>query len=393
MGFTFPTRLIREGAAEVLVPEIEPEEGEHIDHARSRSPVFYNPVMRLNRDTAVLALAAHQRRLGKPVEACEPMCGSGVRGIRLTLEVEEVGLVVMGDWNPVAVRLAEKNASLNGVTDRIRVRRIEANLLLRLHEGHRSRFDYVDIDPYGSPAEFLDSAVAASKNNGMLALTATDMAPLCGVNPRACLRKYGGTPLRTNYCHEVALRLLAGALVRVAAVHEVATIPVFSYYADHYVRLYAVLRRGARRADRALGEMGYILHCPRCSHRKAVKARSLVEASCEACGSEMSTGGPLWLGELAEADFCGEMLDLAEGSGLGGSGRLMELIGLVRGEVGYPPTFIDVDEVSSRLGKSLDTHHPVPGRPEGSRIQGREDPLRREGGQDGRQPRRGRKHS
>jgi len=219
MSLGFSTGSVREGAAVIQVPELRLADGEHLDHAISRAPVFYNPRMRLNRDTAVLALGVHGRHLSRRLVICEPMCGTGVRGIRLALEVPDVEGVIMGDLNPRAVRLAEENAARNDVSDRVRVRLMEANLLLSLHDHSRRRFDYIDLDPYGSPAPYLDAAVRSCRNRGMVALTATDMAPLCGVNPRACLRKYGGLPLRTPYSHEVALRLLAGALVVAAARH------------------------------------------------------------------------------------------------------------------------------------------------------------------------------
>jgi len=145
----FPTTLVREGAASLRVPEITEREGEPLEQARSRSPVFFNPRMRLNRDSAVLALGVHQRRVSRPLTVCEPMCGTGVRGIRLALETSGVERVVMGDMNSSAVRLAQENARLNGVSDRVSVRLMEANLILSLHSKPLSRFDYVDVDPDG----------------------------------------------------------------------------------------------------------------------------------------------------------------------------------------------------------------------------------------------------
>ena len=59
------------------------------------------------------------------------------------------------------------------------------------------RYNVIDVDPYGSPTRFLDSAVRALKNGGLIALTATDMAVLCGVKALVCTRKYFGKPLRT----------------------------------------------------------------------------------------------------------------------------------------------------------------------------------------------------
>ncbi|MFQ6053457.1 MAG: tRNA (guanine(10)-N(2))-dimethyltransferase [Candidatus Bathyarchaeia archaeon] len=351
MSFGFPTRPIREGGASILVPEVEAARRRPNGYAISRAPVFYTPRMRLNRDTAVLALGVHQRRLSRPVVVCEPMCGTGVRGIRLALEVAEVERVVLGDLNPLAVGLADENAALNGVSEKVETRLMDANLLLSLHDRPMGRFDYIDLDPYGSPAPYLDATVRACRSGGLVALTATDTAPLCGVNPRACLRKYGGLPLRTEYCHEVALRLVVGALVGAAARHDVAARPLFSYAADHYVRLYAVLERGARMADRCLDRMGYLLHCPGCSNRRTAPPGGPVKADeCEVCGTRMTIGGPMWMDDLADPAFCDEMLALSRSSYLSSDRRLVKIITLVGGEVGFEPGFYDIDKLCSRLG-------------------------------------------
>lgn len=47
----------------------------------------------------------------------------------------------------------------------------------------------VDLDPYGSPSIFLDSAIQAVADGGMLMCTATDMAVLCGGNGEVCYSK------------------------------------------------------------------------------------------------------------------------------------------------------------------------------------------------------------
>jgi tRNA (guanine26-N2/guanine27-N2)-dimethyltransferase len=352
MDFRFPVEKTTEGAASLLVPKLDRLEGEPLDHARSRTAVFYNPLMRLNRDSAVLAVAVLNEVLGRPVEACEPMCGSGVRGIRLSLEIG-VGKVVMGDLNPSGVQLAEENIRRNNVSEYVRVREMDANLMLNLHSNPMNRFDYVDIDPYGSPSQFLDSAVRSTRDGGIIALTATDMAPLCGVNPLACLRKYGGRPLRTAYTHEVAVRLLLGAAVKTAAIHEIGATPVFSYFIDHYIRAYLKVRHNAKPADVALANMGYIVHCPKCLHRAAVKGAYLKTSRiCPKCSGQLTVGGPMWLGDLAEEAFTSGMIRNAAKRGMVWDPRLTRLIESVKEEIGLPPTFYHLDELSSRLRKS-----------------------------------------
>ena len=226
--------------------------------------------MELNRDLAVIALQTHQKLLGREVSACEPLTGCGLRGVRFALEVKGVHTVILNDIKPESASLALFNAELNKVDDRVEVANEDANLLLSRNAAPRKRFDYIDIDPFGPPVPYMDSAIRALRNGGLLALTATDMAPLCGVHARACLRKYGGLPLRTEYCHELAVRLLTGCLTMMAAKHEIGIEVKFSQSIDHYVRAYATVHYGARRAEMSVQLMCYILHCFSCFHRETV---------------------------------------------------------------------------------------------------------------------------
>ncbi|MBQ03465.1 tRNA (guanine(10)-N(2))-dimethyltransferase [Candidatus Bathyarchaeota archaeon] len=352
--------FISEGMAQIIIYKVVSSEGETLERARSRAPVFYNPIMNMNRDSAILALGALQRRLSRPLTICEPMCGTGIRGIRMALEVPKVREIVLGDMSPHAVRLTEKNIGLNGMSERVRVRRMEANLLLSLHARPLARFDYTDIDPFGTPAPFIDTVARATKRDGMVALTATDMAPLCGVNVRACIRKYGSTSLRTGYSHESALRILIGSFIRGAAIHEVASKPVFSFFADHYIRLYMLLDRGKMRVDKSLREIGYLLNCSACksirSEKSGLDDRMRI---CEVCGSEMKAAGPLWLGNLADDDFCLDMIECSKDSFIGSNRRLINIIRKVRGEIDMPPGFFVLDELSSNLGVASRRLNPV----------------------------------
>ena len=66
-----------------------------------------------------------------------------------------------------------------------------------------NRFDVIDIDPYGAPSIFLDAAVQAVKDGGLLCVTATDMPVLCGQYPETCFAKYGSTSISGPNCHEM----------------------------------------------------------------------------------------------------------------------------------------------------------------------------------------------
>ncbi|MGB9135449.1 MAG: tRNA (guanine(10)-N(2))-dimethyltransferase, partial [Candidatus Bathyarchaeia archaeon] len=55
-SFPFPTEVVSEGEVEVVVPRLEAFVRKPSDYAPSKAPVFYNPVMELNRDLAVLVV-------------------------------------------------------------------------------------------------------------------------------------------------------------------------------------------------------------------------------------------------------------------------------------------------------------------------------------------------
>ena len=350
MSFGFPTETITEGKVKVVVPKLSAYMKKPSDYAPSKAPVFYNPVMELNRDFAVLALQAHQKLLGREVSVSEPLTGCGVRGTRFAVEVEGVRNVVVNDIKPEAAEVAGFNAKLNGVEDRVEVANDDANLFLSRHAAPRERFDYVDVDPFGSPVPYMDSALRSLRNGGLLALTATDMAPLCGVHPRACLRKYGGVPLRTEYCHELAVRLVSGCLTMMAAKHEIGTEVVFSYSIDHYVRVYAVVGYGAKVADKSVQQMGYILHCFSCFHRETVSGITApLKHACPVCGAKLSVAGPLWLGRIADKSFCSLMEKEAKERSFRQTRKLQKILSLVRNEAEAQVTFYAVDKICDKL--------------------------------------------
>ena len=70
------------------------------------------------------------------------------------------------------------------------------------------RFDIVDLDPYGAPVQFLDGAVQSVTDGGLLCVTCTDMAVLCGNASETCYTKYGAISIRGKNCHEHALRIV-----------------------------------------------------------------------------------------------------------------------------------------------------------------------------------------
>ena len=348
----FPTEIVEEGKVKVLVPKLSAFVKKPWEYAPSKAPVFYNPVMELNRDIAVLAIQAYQRTVNRKISICEPLAGCGIRGIRFAREVENIKKVLVNDINEKAYQLAKHNVQMNGLDKRIIVKNEDANLLLARYGAPRKRFDAIDLDPFGSPAPFLDSAIRATRDGGLLALTATDMAPLCGVYPKACIRKYGGKPLRTEYCHELAVRLLAGCLATTAARYEIGVKIVFSHSTDHYIRIYTVLRHGAQKADESLKEMGYILHCFNCLYRETIDKNDILEhgGKCPNCSSRMNFAGPLWLGKMADENFCKQMEKDIEKRRFKLKERIKKILMMVKAECSAPATYYVLDKICAKTG-------------------------------------------
>ncbi|CAK7335333.1 unnamed protein product [Dovyalis caffra] len=122
----------------------------------------------------------HRREL-KPPKVLEALSASGLRALRYVREVEGIGKVVALDNDKASVEACQKNIKFNGAvaTSKVESHLADARVYMLTHP---KEFDMVDLDPYGSPSVFLDSAVQSVADGGMLMCTATDMAVLCGGN-------------------------------------------------------------------------------------------------------------------------------------------------------------------------------------------------------------------
>ena len=345
----FPSEIIREGKVQVLVPKLEAYGVVPSDYAPSKAPVFFNPVMEFNRDLTVLAFQAYQRMVGREISICDPLTSQGIRGVRFAVEIEGVKRVLISDINERAYKLAKHNVQLNGLEKLIAVKHKDVNCVLSCNASPKKRFDIIDVDPFGTPAPYLDSALRAIRNNGLLASTATDLAPLCGVHAKACIRKYGGRPMRTEYCHELAVRLLAGYTAALAAKHDIGIQVVFSHSSEHYIRLYAQIAYGAKKADESIKTLGYILHCFNCFHRETTH-QPFGNLQCPNCGSKMDYAGPLWLGSIFDPSFIDLMMKENRSVAFRNSARITKLLSLTKEEASAPITYFVVDKLSGKLG-------------------------------------------
>jgi len=340
----FPVKCVVEGHAKILVPqgvgEVDP----------SALPVFYNPASKISRDIAVLAVMGYfAGRAG--ISMCEPLAGCGVRTIRILLESGVVERAVAGDINKNAARLISANAEINGLAERVKALHIDANLLLaKMHADHE-RADYVDIDPAGSPARFIENACRATGRDGLLGASATDLAALTGASASTALWRYGVHLSRTVFLKEVAARTLAGFMVMTASRLGLAARPVLYVVHRHFVRIFVRLNRGRSRALEASSMLGYLMHCRAClSTRKAIHPADIYNR-CDECGGQLVTLGPLWLGPLSDK----ELIDRVVRSSKLDDPTYRDAYKLVRGladEIQDIPYYFPVAELARRAKTS-----------------------------------------
>jgi len=304
---------------------------------------FYNPHMEMNRDITVGVLRAWKDRVRETPTYLDANCASGVRGVRAALSGYDATLV---DRSEDAVELARRNVEENATGESAEVVHEDANVVTR-----RSRYDVIDIDPFGSPIPFANSAFNSA--DSLACFTATDTAPLCGAHDSG-VRRYSCVPLNTTYHAEMGLRVLIGALARTAARYDVAVSPVLSHSSDHYKRTYLALEEGAKVSNAALEGVGFLSHCFECGTRDEGDAVGAsvpeeIEHDC-ACGAAREVAGPLWTGAVRDAEFVDAVIDeIGDDESMGTKKRATKTLRLVRDELDTP-THYDHHKMCKRAG-------------------------------------------
>lgn len=245
--------------------------------------VFYNPVMKFNRDMSVLLMNSIDK---KDMRLALPLAGSGVRGIRFFKELnkKKIKKVYFNDHSDSAVKAIKENLKINKIRSKFEITKKDANLFLLESTG----FDYIDIDPFGSPNQFLDSAIKRLARDSILAVTATDTSALCGSHPDACERKYWAKPLHTAEMYEIGLRILIRKVQLVASQYDKALTPIFSYSKDHYMKIFFRCEKSKKNVDSIPKMHGFY-----------------------------KSSGPMWLGQLSDKKLAKKMFDMNKDNGNG----------------------------------------------------------------------------
>jgi tRNA (guanine26-N2/guanine27-N2)-dimethyltransferase len=322
----------REGGTTLLVPTVSLKQV-----PPPTSPVFFNPAASLNRDITVAITAATGGS-----SFCDSMAGVGSRGIRVATEVASLGKVHLVDFNKAALGIARRAARLNGVARKCEFTGSETSSFLHSRFGKDQRFDYVDVDPFGTPVRQLQAALGATADGGILSVTATDTAVLSGVYPQVARRRYGATPVNNRFNHETGIRILVGAVARMGAQLDLGAFPIAAHSTRHYLRVYLRAAAGASKADDALGHLGHLSWCPKCGHAALGEERT-----CKVCGAKTKVAGPLWTGAMMDGRV---VKSAAKEAGARDLGLASRTLGAMLGVGDFPPWSFSIEAVCSSLG-------------------------------------------
>ncbi len=351
-----PVIEIREGKTKIYIPNPKLYTREDGTLEPAWAPVFYNPKMEFSRDVAVAFLTA-LKKMGISFRlVVDPLSGTGIRGLRYINESGNVSKVIINDINPIAYEFMKFNAKINNLEDRVEVYNIDANMLLYLLAMIRERPDFIDIDPFGSPIPFIDSALHTIKNGGVLAVTATDVAPLSGTRETACRRRYFSRSIKVDFDKELGLRILIASIALRAAAQDLYIEPLLSYYVDHYYRAYLVVKRGARKADEMLNEnLGFIVYVTKNLRKYVIKGFPIPDVNeLRNIKDEYELIGPLWIGKLCEEKVLKVINENAQYLELNTMHRLTRLIEVLISESKITtPYYYRLDMLCSKLKKSM----------------------------------------
>ena len=315
--------VITEGSTELFVPALHSNKGP----GKKVGRVFFNDQMAFNRDISIMLMTSS---VGTRT-ALDAMAATGARAIRLAHEARPDLEIVANDRDEEACSYIETNVQHNEVTN-VEVTNQDLRCVLA-----RRGFDYVDVDPFGTPVPFIPAVLQGLRRHGIAGITATDTAPLAGTYPKKCLRRYGARSMRSPFGHETGLRILLGHIAKEAAKEDKGMEPLLSFYADHYMRTYVRMREGGGEADQTLQRLGYIDYEPLTGSRTISSERTSPRSM-----------GPLWLGPMHDKEALAGMV---AGDNLHHRTRCAKYLELWRNELDVPYYF-DNDELASLVKTS-----------------------------------------
>ncbi|OTA57767.1 dimethylguanosine tRNA methyltransferase [Hypoxylon sp. EC38] len=282
----------------------------------------------------------------------DALSATGLRALRYAQELPFVTSVTANDLSPSAVEAIKRNAEHNGVESKVNATSGDArahmySLLTQevaddsAKKKHQkkggpkpTKYDVIDLDPYGTAATFFDAALNAIRDDGgLLCVTCTDSGVWASHGyPEKTFALYGGIPVKGFHSHEAGLRLIIHGLASTAARYGLAIEPLLSLSIDYYTRIFVKVRKSPAQVKFLAGKTMVVYNCdqgcgawetqflvrnkkaPNKSGKGVFYKHGLAMAPttdrfCKECGTKMHLAGPMYGGPLHSNDFIKKILD------------------------------------------------------------------------------------
>ncbi|KAG6907348.1 hypothetical protein DXG01_009232 [Tephrocybe rancida] len=254
----------------------------------------------------------------------EALSATGLRSIRYAKEIPLLKYVIANDLSPSATAAMKRNIDINdfgsaedapseGPVGKVRINEGDACTLMYSHREDKDRVDVVDLDPYGTAAPFIDAAIQCVKDGGLLCVTCTDLSVLATTNyPEKCFSNYGGVPVKAEYCHEAALRLVLHTLSTSASRYGRVIEPLLSLSIDFYVRIFVRVNTAPQEVKKALTVVEKPSAAGNVNSLFKIQNGPGVTEKCPECESTLHMAGPMWSGPLHDTGFVTKVLEHLE---------------------------------------------------------------------------------
>ncbi|KAK5125629.1 hypothetical protein LTR85_011903 [Meristemomyces frigidus] len=280
----------------------------------------------------------------------DALSATGLRALRYATEIPFATSITANDMDRNATKSIRTNVEHNKLGHVISVN--TANAMAHMYSAAfppdnshgpshvNGKYDVIDLDPYGTAAPFIDSALQALNDGGLLCVTCTDSGVFasCGYSEKT-FSLYGGLPVKGPHSHEGGLRIILHSIASSAAKYGLAIEPLLSLSIDFYVRMFIRVSRSPADVKFLAGKTMLVYDCDagcgawntqllgrnvRQTGKKDVKGQQnnptfnfkhsiaqgpSVDRLCEHCHSKMHVAGPMWGGPIHNAAFVGKVLD------------------------------------------------------------------------------------
>jgi len=265
-----------------------------------------------------------------PFKILDALSATGLRAIRYAHEIPFATAITSNDMSHKAVDSIRLNVEHNKLQDKITVN--TGNAIAYMY-GYcdKKGYDVIDLDPYGTAAPFLDAALQAINDEGMLLVTCTDSAIFASHGYlEKTYSQYGGLPLKGEACHEGGLRLILHAIASSAARYGMAIEPLLSLSIDYYARVFVRVRRAPIDVKLLAGKTMIVYHCESgcgawttqfLARNKAMENKNgstiykhgyaqapSTDQHCQHCGFKTHLVGPMYGGPLHNVGFIERVL-------------------------------------------------------------------------------------